>query len=185
MRPLVHKPLIIVTLVMAAALGSLVTIPHIKSAPALQGEKKVTGSGVDSMLIEYDFDTTQQPGVFTPVAGTPTRERAAGSKIKTIQVFDANERLIHTETCQQPNRACTVVLGTSGNQNVTIADDPQGGITLDYERSRFKQGRAKKWRIACSAQLQRVTVQTSAAQAPTFRQNCANNKCTVEVTYTF
>lgn len=183
MRQLVRKPHLIVGILILAGLGSLALVPHMRPALSHQNERKVTGSGVDSMLFEYDFDATNPaPGVFTPVPGG-NLERAAGTKIKSIEVFDANDNPVFTETCPAP-KTCTVVMGTTGNRDITVADDPQG-VTIGFDRTRFRPARKRKWRMSCQTQLQRVTIRTSAAQAPTFRENCANGKCSVDVTYTF
>lgn len=182
MTRLVLRPHLIILALIVTVLGVLTVIPLKVSVLGHQNERKVTGSGVDSMLLEYDFDVNPAPGVFSPVGGGSNLERARGAKIKSIQVFDERDNSTFTETCAAP-KTCTLVMETSGRE-ITVFDDSQG-VTIDVDKASFKPGRSKKWRLSGSIKLRKISVQTSVAQGPVFNRNCAGNKCSVEVIYTF
>ena len=181
-RPVLRpKPQLIIFALIVTGLVALTVIPFKVSVLGHQNEKKVTGSGVDSMLLEYDFDINPAPGVFSPVAGS-NLERATGAKIKSIQVFDEKDNSIFTESCAAP-KTCTLVMETSGRE-IRVFDDSQG-VTIDVDKGSFKPGKLKKWRMSGSIKLRKINIQTSVAQGPVFNRNCAGNKCSVEVIYTF
>ncbi len=181
-RPVLRpRPHLIIFALIVTVLGALAVLPFKVSVLGHQSERKVTGSGVDSMLLEYDFDINPAPGVFSPVAGS-NLERAPGAKIKSIQVFDERDNSSFIENCPAP-KTCTLVMETSG-RDIKVFDDQQG-VTIDVDKAAFKQGRTRKWRLSGSIKLRKISIQTSVAQGPVFNRNCAGNKCSVEVIYTF
>jgi len=177
MTRLVLRPHLVVFALIATGLAALTVIPFKVSVLGHQNEKKVTASGIDSMLMEYDFDVNPAPGVFSPVAGS-NLERAAATKIKSIQIFDEKDNPSFTENCA--TKTCTLIMETSGRQ-IRVFDDPQG-VTIDVDKSTFKQGRTKKWRISGSIKLRKISIQNPGL---VLERNCAGNKCSVEVIYTF
>ena len=181
MTRLVLRPHLIVFALIVTGLVALTVIPFKVSVLGHQNEKKVTASGIDSMLLEYDFDVNPGPGVFSPVAGS-NLERALRAKIKSIQVFDERDNSTFIENCPAP-KTCTLVVETSGRE-IRVFDDSQG-VTIDVDKVTFKQGRSKKWRLSGSIKLRKISIQTSLAQGPVLSRNCAGNKCSVEVIYTF
>lgn len=163
----------------------LVIVPLKYSTRGYQSEKKVTGSGVDSFLFEYeaqDAALAGQDGVFRPFTGGTNAERATGTKISRIEILDENENVVQNVDCR--NATCTGTFNLMpGNKSITVADSTLG-VTVSYDKTGFKRGRNRKWRLNCGLQLRNVVVTSSAAPQP-IRQNCANGKCTMDITYTF
>jgi len=165
-------------------IGALFIIPRTFTTRGYQSERKVTGSGVDSFLFEYDFEETalgSQDGRFRPFTGGTNAERAINAKIARIEVLDENESVVQNVDCR--SASCTGTFNLSpGNRTITVADNPLGA-TITFDRSNFKKGRRKNWRLACGLQLRSVVVASSALAQPV-RHNCANSKCTMDITYT-
>ena len=180
-----RRPLLIAVTLMLLLVAALFVIPSRFSTRGYQSEKKVTGSGVDSFLFEYDFQEAAlagQDGVFRPFTGGTNAERATGTKIARIEILDENETVLHNVDCR--NATCTGTFNLNpGNRSITVADSALG-ITITYNRDGFKRGRNRKWRLNCGLQLQSVLIRSSAVTQP-IRQNCANGKCTMDITYTF
>lgn len=163
----------------------LVVIPLRYSTRGYQSEKKVTGSGVDSFLFEYesqDAALSGQDGVFRPFTGGTNAERATGTKIARIEILDENENVLQNIDCR--NATCSGTFNLMpGNRSITVADNTLG-VTVTYDKTGFKRGRNRKWRLNCGLQLRSVAVNISTAAQP-IRQSCANGKCTMDITYTF
>jgi len=184
-RGLSRRLYAIAAMLILLLVACLFVIPLRYSTRGNQSERKVTGSGVDSFLFEYDSQESAlagQDGIFRPFTGGTNAERATGSKIARIEILDENENVVQNVDCR--NATCSGTFNLNpGNRFITVADSTNG-VVITYDKTGFKRGRNRKWRLNCGLQLRSVMV-TSSSSAQPIRQNCANGKCTMDITYTF
>lgn len=155
------------------------------------GEKKLTATGIDSVLLAYEFEDAPTPsrGVFGPVAMKPNEEVAIG-KIKDILVFDNAGMPRPVVTC---NGGCTVTVAFLGapNRTITISELEEtvngskiNKIELKYVRTLFKRSRHKNWSFHPGLKVESIVVDGDTQQNVT---NChmGGEKCSVGITYNY
>lgn len=157
------------------------------------GEKKLTASGVDSVMIEYDYKVNPNPvrGFFNRATEVSQKETLEG-EIKGIDVYDEGGELQRFINCRGPQKCKITITGQGGSviQMNDGMDADNGKIVLDYVKTGPGEHRAsprEKWGFLRSFRIMNINLYENDYNTPTYTLACPTSSplCSVDVTYTY
>lgn len=154
-------------------------------------EKKITITGVDSILIDYEFarGPVITPGAFTPDSdsGAGERDIARSRKIVQVMVHNADGRLLADEYIESTLSAEIDI--DVGGSHIIIKDnqaaDGEARVSIQYPRTGYRSDKSGLYSRDIHIQGVRIKAHNSVNQDPVINKEItiSDHKGTIEVYY--